>query len=354
MAFHHGILESRRDREHEEEGSIVVTINDVARRAAVSATTVSHVLNGTRFVRPETRARVEDAVATLGYRRDSTARALAGGDSHIIGLVISGLTNPYFAPLLHAVERRVTDAGYVLVLGDSHDEMALEQRVIDSLLDRRVDGLIVAPSSGFLTAGAPRITAAGTPLVLIDRGMELECDQVFSESRESSRRLVEHLIEHGHRRIGVVVGLAGLGTTVEREAGVREALAAHGIQADPELIVSGDSRTETSFAAVAALLRRSDRPTALVTLNNSMTIGAIHAIRDAGLRIPGDIALAAYDDFEWSDLFEPRLTAISQDVLTVGSDAVDLLFARIAGSDDPFRRRVIETTLNVRTSCGCQ
>lgn len=332
----------------------MVTIDDVARRAAVSATTVSHVLNGTRFVRPETRTRVEDAVTALGYRRNSTARALAGGNSHIIGLVISGLTNPYFAPLLHAVEKRVTDAGYVLVLGDSHDEMVLEQRVIESLLDRRVDGLIVAPSSGFLDAGAPRVAAAGTPLVLIDRGVALDCDQVVSESRESSRRLVEHLIGHGHRRIAAVIGLPGLGTTVEREAGFRDGLAAHGIAVDPELIVAGDSRAETSHAAVAALLRREDRPTALVTLNNSMTIGAMRAIREAGLRIPDDIALAAYDDFEWSDLFEPRLTAVSQDVLTVGSQAVDLLFARIAGADAPFRRRVIDTTFHVRASCGCR
>lgn len=331
----------------------MTTIDDVARRAAVSASTVSHVLNATRFVRPETRARVESAIAELGYRRNSTARALAGGTSHIIGLVISGLTNPYFAPLLHAVEKRVSDAGYVLVVGDSHDERGLEQRVIESLLDRRVDGLIVAPSNGFLHAGAPRIIDAGTPLVLIDRGLELECDQVVSENHASSRRLTEHLIGHGHRRIAAVIGFPGLDTTVEREAGYRDALTAHGIELDPELIVAGDSNGETARAAVAGLLRRMHAPTAIVTLNNSMTIGAVRAIQEAGLRIPDDIALAAYDDFEWSDLFEPRLTAVSQDVLSVGSEAVDLLFVRMAGAATAFERRVIDTTFHIRTSCGC-
>ena len=331
----------------------MTTIDDVARRAAVSASTVSHVLNATRFVRPETRARVESAIAELGYRRNSTARALAGGTSHIIGLVISGLTNPYFAPLLHAVEKRVSDAGYVLVLGDSHDEMALEQRVIDSLLDRRVDGLIVAPSGGFLKAGALHVSRAGTPLVVIDRGIALDCDQVVSENRASSRRLTEHLIGHGHRRIAAVVGFPGLDTTLEREAGYRDGLMAHGIEIDPELIVAGDSNTETARAAVAGLLGRAHPPTAIVTLNNSMTIGAVRAIQEASLWIPDDIALAAYDDFEWSDLFEPRLTAVSQDVLTIGSQAVDLLFARIAGTETAFERRVIDTTFHIRTSCGC-
>ncbi len=331
----------------------MVTMADVARRSGVSPSTVSHVLNDTRHVDPETRRRVEQAVAELGYRRNSAARTLAGGSSHTIGLAISGLTNPYFGPLLHAIERRVSDSGYVLVLGDTHDEQSMEQRVVDSLLDRRVDGLIIAPSNGFLRGLAPRIIASETPFVLIDRSLDLQCDQLIPENRESVRTLTTHLIEHGHERIAAVTGLPGLDSSVDRARGYRDALAEHGIDVDESLVVAGDSNPEVSEQAVTQLLSRPDPPTAIVTLNNAMTIGAMRAVKQAGLTIPDDLALVAYDDFEWSELFQPGLTAIAQDVARMGREAVDLLFARVGGSSAPFERRVIGTALHLRTSCGC-
>lgn len=332
----------------------MVTMDEVADRAGVSASTVSHVLNGTRHVSPETRQRVEQVVAELGYRRNTAARTLAGGSSHTIGLVISGLTNPYFGPLLHAIEHRVSEAGYVLVLGDSHDEPEMEQRVVDSLLDRRVDGLIVAPSADFRAITAPRIASTGTPLVLIDRSDDLECDQVVPENLQSVEQLTEHLIEHGHERIAAVVGLPGLESSVQRLRGYRTALEKHGIPLDDALIVAGESNPVASENAMAALLSRPNAPTAVVTLNNAMTIGALRAIKHAGRKIPGDLALAAYDDFEWSDLFEPGLTAIAQDVGRMGSEAVDLLLDRIAGDASAYQRRVIDTTFHRRNSCGCR
>lgn len=331
----------------------MVTIAGVAQHAGVSTTTVSHVINGTRRVNPETRARVEQAIAELGYRRNHAARTLAGGSSRTIGLVISGLTNPYFGPLLHAVERRVTDADHVLVLGDSHDEEEMERRVVDSLLDRSVDGLIVAPSAGFALGAARQILRHEKPLVLIDRRSDLSCDQLVPEDFDSVRTLTEHLIEHGHRRIAAVAGLHGLSSSNRRVDGYRAALEAHGIEADQQLLVAGGSSTEIAHRAVSTVLAAPAPPTAVISLNNAMTIGMLRAIKDAGLSIPGDIAVAAYDDFEWADLFEPGLTAIAQDVTRMGQEAVDLLMRRIQGDDGPFEDRVIETALHLRTSCGC-
>lgn len=331
----------------------MVTMDEVALRAGVSPSTVSHVLNGTRHVNPETRARVEQAVADLGYRRNTAARTLAGGSSHTVGLAISGLTNPYFGPLLHAIERRVSEFGYVLVLGDTHDATDMEQRVVDSLLDRRVDGLIVAPSAGFLQATASRIAAAETPLVLIDRSIGLDCDQVIPENMRSVQHLTTHLIDHGHERIAAIIGLPGLDSTADRVAGYRAALEQHSLTIDESLIVAGDSNTDTSELVMAELLRRPDPPTAVITLNNAMTIGALRAVQRSGRTIPADLALAAYDDFEWSDLFQPGLTAIAQDVGRMGREAVDLLLRRIGGKDAPIERRVIDTTFHRRTSCGC-
>lgn len=331
----------------------MVTISEVARQAGVSITTVSHVLNSTRRVNPDTRGRVEKAIADLGYRRNLAARTLAGGSSRTIGLVISGLTNTHFGPLLHAIERRASEAAYVLVLGDSHDEESMERRVVDSLLDRSVDGLIVAPSAGFMNDAARQIATYGKPLVLIDRGMDVDCDQLVPENTKPVHALTEHLIEHGHQKIAAVAGLRGLESSDGRLAGFRAALADHGIPIDPRLIVAGESHTDTAYDAVSALLAHADPPTAIISLNNAMTIGTLRAIAAAGLRIPSDLAVAAYDDFEWADLFQPGLTAIAQDVARMGSEAVDLLIGRIEGADGPYERRVIETTLHRRTSCGC-
>lgn len=332
----------------------MATMADVARQSGVSSSTVSHVLNSTRHVSEETRARVELAVSQLGYRRNTAARTLAGGSSHTIGLAISGLTNPYFGPLLHAIEQRVSAAGYVLVLGDSHDEVAMEHRVVESLLDRRVDGLIVGPTRGFSESAGPLITETGTPLVLLDRGLDWPSDQVTPENRQSARTLTEHLISHGHRRIAVVSGLQGLDSTRDRVAGYLDALESAGIEADPSLILSGESNAAVAESVVFELLTRPDHPTALISLNNAMTIGTLRAVQKSALNIPGDLAFAAYDDFEWSDLFQPGLTAIAQNVIRMGNESVDLLLARITGSDAPFERRVIETSFHRRTSCGCQ
>jgi len=238
----------------------VVTIDDVARRAGVSASTVSHVLNNTRRVNPDTREQVTRAIADLGYRRNSAARTLAGGSSQTIGLVISGISNVYFGPLLNAIERRVSEAGYVLVLGDTHEDSAVEQRVVDSLLDQRVDGLIVAPSIGFLEQAAPRIVTSGTPVVLIDRNIALECDQLVPENTKSAQQLTEHLIDHGHTRIAAVVGLRGLDSTADREAGYLAALGKHALAVDPSLIVAGESTPDIAERAVSELLSRPDPP----------------------------------------------------------------------------------------------
>lgn len=333
--------------------STVATMAEVAALAGVSITTVSHVLNSSRPVNPETRSRVEKAIADLDYRRNHAARTLAGGSSRTIGLVISGLTNTHFGPLLHAIERRVSDADHVLVLGDSHDEEAMERRVVDSLLDRSVDGLIVAPSAGFMNDTAQRIARSGKPLVLIDRGLELDCDQLVPENTQSVHALTTHLIEHGHTRIAAVAGLPGLDSSDERIVGFRTALEEHDLLFDESFVVPGMSHTDTAYDVVSELLALPEPPTAIISLNNAMTIGTLRAVTAAGLSVPHDLAIAAYDDFEWADMFQPGLTAIAQDVTRMGTDAVDLLIRRIHGDDSPHEHRVIATTFHRRTSCGC-
>ncbi|MEU0499028.1 LacI family DNA-binding transcriptional regulator [Mycobacterium sp. NPDC006124] len=328
-------------------------MGDVARLAGVSASTVSHVLNGTRNVDRATRLRVEAAIEKTGYRRNVVARSLAAGRTHTVGLSISALTNPYFGSLVHAVERALSDAGYVLIVGDSHDDVDSEKRLTDSLLDRKVDGMIVAPAAGSERVTLPMIARTRTPMVLIDRGVDVGSDQVGPENFESARSLTRHLLDLGHRRIGVIRGLTGISSTVERFDGYRAALADHDVNLDPDLVLDGESSTDVAETRVHALLADAHRPTALVSLNNSMTIGALKAIRSLGLSIPADVAFVCFDDFEWSDLFEPRLTAAAQDVDAIGATAVELLLRRIRGSDDAPQRIRVPTTFHHRNSCGC-
>jgi LacI family transcriptional regulator len=254
---------------------------------------------------------------------------------------------------VHAVERALSDAGYVLIVGDSHDHVVPEKRVTDSLLDRQVDGMIVAPAAGSERVTLPDIIRTGTPLVLIDRGVDLGCDQVGPENVSSARSLTEHLLDLGHRRIGVVRGLAGISSTTERFEGYATALADRGVAVDAGLVLEGNSNTDVAEREVHALMSRSDRPTALVSLNNAMTIGALKALRTLGLSIPTDVAFVCYDDFEWSDLFEPRLTAAAQDVETIGATAADLLLRRIRGYESEPQRISVPTTFRHRNSCGC-
>lgn len=329
------------------------TMGDVARIAGVSASTVSHVLNGTRKVNTATRLRVEAAIEETGYRRNGVARSLAAGRTHTVGLSISALTNPYFGSLVHAVERALSHAGYVLIVGDSHDDVTSEKRVTRSLLDRQVDGMIVAPAAGSEHATLPEITRTGTPLVLIDRGVEAGCDQVGPENFSAARSLTAHLLELGHRRVAVIRGIAGISSTIERFDGYCAALAERGITVDPALVLNGDSSTDVAEREVYSLMSGPDRPAALVSLNNAMTIGALKALRSLGLSIPGEVAFSCYDDFEWSDLFEPRLTAAAQDVETIGATAVELLLRRMHGNDDPPQQIRVPTSFHHRNSCGC-
>ncbi|WP_338892000.1 LacI family DNA-binding transcriptional regulator [Rhodococcus sovatensis] len=331
----------------------MATMDDVARIAGVSVSTVSHVLNGTRKVNPATRANVEAAIDKIGYRRNVVARSLAAGKTHTIGLSISAFTNPYFGGLVHAVEQRLSAAGFVLILGDSHDEPESETKVVDSLLDRQVDGLILAPAAGSERVTIPNILASNTPLVLLDRALDIDCDYVGTENYTSAYDLTAHLLDRGHSRVAVVRGLVGISSTTERFDGYAAALADRGIALDPVLVLEGNSSVEAAETEVRRLMAGPDRPTALVSMNNSMTIGSLKAARSLSLSIPEDLAFACYDDFEWSELFEPRLTASAQDVRTIGCTAVELLLERIEGYDGPPRKIAVPTTFHHRNSCGC-
>jgi LacI family transcriptional regulator len=331
----------------------MVRMRDVAAAAGVSVTTVSHVLNNTRPVSAELQRRVHDAVAASGYRTNSVARALATRNTMLIGVVMSFLSNPFFAPLVSSIEKTARRHGYTLLLTDNHENATDELTQVRIMLDRRVDGVVLAPASTHPERILDLLTERGVPAVLVDRFADNRFDEVGVENVESTASLIQHLVEHGHTRIGFVSGKAGLSTTTERLDGYRLGLERAGLAYDRRLVRSGSSRTEPARDAVQAMLDGPEPPTAVVPANNAMTVGVLRGLRDRGLRVPDDVAVAAFDDFAWADLMNPGLTAIAQPIPEMGNVAAKLLIKRIAGYDGPPQQRVLKPALQHRASCGC-
>jgi len=329
---------------------------EVARLAGVSSTTVSHVLNNTRRVSPETEGLVMRAVAGTGYRHNLAARALATQSTDTVGVAMSVVTNPYFAELVRDIEKLLRHAGYTMIVADTNDDPAVEVDVLNHLLARRVSGLIVSPLEGNaeLTGGLAKLLEEGFPLLFLDRRSNLPCDQVYSECVESVYHLTAHLAAQGHRRIGYVRGNLNSMSAQDRLAGYRKAVAELGLDDDPRLVIAGESDEHVTEQRVVAHLTTVDGPaTALVVSNNQMTLGTMRAIQQCRLRIPRDIAMICYDDFEWADLFDPRITAMAQDAATLARTAVDLLLARIKTPDRPYQAVAVPTEFHHRDSCGC-
>lgn len=330
----------------------MVTITDVARRAGVSASTVSHVLNSTRFVSQDARDRVLEAIEALDYVPNQQARALVRSKTQQIGVAMSALTNLYFGEVVHAIEAAASAAGYTIVLADTHEDPATEERVVAALRERRLDGLVLAPSVG---AGKvlDRLARSGPPTVLVDRSPDSRFDSVCSENVKPMGQLVKHLAELGHRRIAMVAGMPGLTTSEERVAGYRLGLKAAGLPEIDELLVRGDSDAAHTHAAVDRLLDLAEPPTAIVAAQNTMVIATMRALRARGLSVPGDVAVVGFDDFEWADAFSPRLTTVAQDATAIGAVAVKLLLRRIAGTESAPRAVRVPAHVRHRDSCGC-
>ncbi|MFB7634184.1 LacI family DNA-binding transcriptional regulator [Streptomyces sp. NPDC056149] len=330
----------------------MTTMVDVARRAGVSVATVSHVVNGTRPVRPDTRAAVLAAIEELGYTHNTLARSLVTSRTRSIGLAVSAISNPYFTEILQGVEAGALEAGYSLLIADPHDDPRHERKVAQLLHERRVDGMIVAPSAEPAEM-VDYVTKRRVPTVFLDRLVGDDFDQVCAESTDPVRQLVGHLADLGHTRIGLVAGLPGLSTTTERVQGYRAGLRERGLPFAPELLAGGNSEAEGAQDATRHLLAAPEPPTAIITANNAMTIGALQALRALGREVPRDIALACFDDFSWADLFTPRLTAIAQPSRELGAAAVRLLLERLQAPDRPPRTVRLPCTFVHRTSCGC-
>jgi LacI family transcriptional regulator len=326
------------------------TIIEVARAAGVSVSTVSHVVNGTRYVAPDTAKLVNDAIAEIGYLPNTLARSLKLASSSTVGLAISALSNPYFSDIIYAVESECARLGLMVFLADTRDDPDKELAVIQALHQRRVDGIIFAPSADPRPA-LDYLLHRGPPCVLIDRMADRRFDQIGVDNVQAMDALVDHVVTKGHRHIAFVAGQPGFATTVERIAGFQVALATRGIEIPAEFIVTGSATTASATEAAHRLLSQARPPSAIVTGNNLATIGVMRAVRQLGLAVPDDLSLVGIDDFEWANLFEPRLTLVEQPCAELGRQAAALLVERIAAPTGERRSVRLEATLRTRASC---
>lgn len=329
------------------------TIVDVAREAGVSPTTVSHVLNGTRHVAEPTKQRVLAAIERLSYEVNSLAQGLKRDRSQTIGLLITDISNPFFTALVRGVEDTANAAGYSVILCNTDEDPAKELTYLRMLRRKRVDAILMAPT-GVRQPEVDRLIELGFPLACFDRlSPGAPCDAVLVDNAGGARRAVSHLLALGHRRVGVIAGLAGVGTTDERLAGYYQAMADHGVPVDPELVRRGNSRLDGGYREMQALLGLAVPPTAVFTTNNLMTLGALGMLQLRRVRVPEDLAIVGFDDFEWAAVLRPRLTAVAQPTYEIGETAARMLIDRIEGRAPAEPRRVVlPTRLIVRESCG--
>lgn len=332
-----------------------ITIRDVARAAGVSPMTVSRVMNGSHRVRPDTRQRVEEAIAALGYIPNHLARGLSRQKTGALALVVPDFTDPFFSLILRGAEDVARRAGYGVILCNTASDVEREGALLEEMVAHRVEGLLIAPVSDHSRSNLRRLGIHSVPFVLIDRVIPgVEVDLVQGDSVAGARQLVDHLVSLGHRRIGHVTESPSVSTARDRRRGYEEGLAAAGIAVDPDLVVEGTSSTvDGGYEATGRLLEHELRPSAIFAVNNLTAVGAIRAIRDRGLRVPDDVAVVCFDDIELAALLDPFLTVMAQPAETFGTLAAQLLIDRIAGRATGRRRRVVlPADLIVRASCG--
>ncbi|BDI23427.1 LacI family transcriptional regulator [Herbiconiux sp. L3-i23] len=329
----------------------MATMVDVARHAQVSISTVSHVLNGTRKVEPHTRKRVIDAIEATGYRQDALARAMRRSQTDSIGLVVSDAGEPAFAEMVHGVEHAAAENGLTLLLANSAEDADREGRAVRALLNRRVDGVILARAAASSDALVDELAKEKTPTILLDRVFpELALDQVGADNRDSMRRMVLHLAQAGHRRFCLVAGDMRVPTLRERRDGFFDALHEMSIPTDSggvEILLGDDAALGRRLDAA---LSHDARPTAIIASSTPLAALALQHLKDNGLRVPTDIAFATFDGFNHPDLFEPRLTTIRQPAFDMGASAVRLLVDRLANDPGSPRTVRLQQRLELRSS----
>ena len=328
----------------------MASIKDVAEKAGVSVATISRVFSGSAHVRPEVRKHVLEVADVLGYRPNRIARNLRKQSTHVIGLMVSDVRNPFFVEIARAIEDVANSQSMSVFLCNTDENAEKEQTYLRTLIDEMVAGIILVPTQENLEAFDFLLESA-TPTVTIDRRIEgAPVDCILSDNLQSAYQLTTHLITRGYERIGAVIGLENSTTGRERLQGFKKALADYGLDFDPTLLRCINPTERASEPIVRQWLVSENPPQAIFSGNSLMTMGVINAAFKAGKSIPGDIAVAGFDDTIWMPHIGSGITVISQPVYEMGRTAAELLFQRRADPSRPPREVVLKGTFIERGS----
>lgn len=332
---------------------MAVTIKDVARETGLAISTISKYMNG-GTVREENKIRIEAAVKKLGYHPNKAARGLRSSCSYMIGLVLDGLDNQYFALLAAGITEMFKKEGYTVLVCFHRNDGVRAKKAVDFLIGRQVDGIVILPIASEIDYLA-NARESHIPFVVLDRMMEIPCDMVGSNAAVGSYQAVEFLVRQGHKKIAVISGTGeenpGIKAARERLTGYERALKDYSMTYREDYVACGDFTFASGYGCMQGLWALKDRPTAVFITNYNMTLGAVTAIHNLKISIPEELSIAAFDDLEFSTLCNPKLTAVRQPTEKIAKASAKLLLRRIQGDYEGFPEYVkFPTELHVRDS----
>ena len=329
----------------------MATIKDVARQAGVSISTVSHVINGTRFVSDAATEKVNTAVANLGYKPSAVARSLKTNRTRTIGMLTASNTNPFFAEVIHGVEAICHQQGYHLILCNSGNDSEKKLSNLQALQEKRVDGLLIMTSHSEPEFFQQLEEHCDIPMAILDcQSPDIEADVIMEAPEQGGYQATRHLIEQGFKNIACISGPQSLSPSNSRFIGFQSAMKEAGLPINPDWVIQGELTAESGYAAACKLLSLENKPDALFAGNDLMAMGAISAIQSHGYGVPSDISVIGYDDIEIAAFTSPPLTTMHQPKSKIGQLAAEVLIGRIENPNRPSTVITLPPTLIERSS----
>lgn len=330
----------------------MTTMRDIAEHAGVSLSTVSHVVNETRYVSDDVRHRVLSAMVELDYRPNELARSLRRGQTNTIGLILPDSANPYFAEIGQSIELAAFENNFSVILCNTEGSVEREDLYVDVLRKKQVDGIIFV-AAGERSDSVRDLIKRQFPVVLIDRqqpGIELAA--VHVDNYSGGQEATQHLIDLGHTRVACITGPHNITPSADRVTGYLNALEEAGLPVDEQLIEPGTFRASSGYAATLKLLQLPDPPTAIFACNDMMAIGVLRAAAETGRRVPDDLAIVGFDDVELASYTIPPLTTVAQPTDEMGQKAVEMLLGAVKDKRHPRQSTILKAELVVRASSG--
>jgi DNA-binding LacI/PurR family transcriptional regulator len=329
------------------------TINDVSRLAGVSKTTVSRVLNTPELVNVRTRTKVLEVIQKLNYSPSIIARGMRGQKTNMIGVIIPDITNLFYSEFLKHVEKAAVEKGYIVVICSTEVDPGRELEYMQQLMKRQIDGLILCRYRSVREdADSLGVLARRIPIVVMDQPSDgFPVSAVYTDARGGIKELTSYLLKSGYRRIAILCGYKKYPFSLMRFGGYEDALREYGLAIDPDLVVECDSTAADGFRAAERLMKHA-MPEAVVAVTDLIALGAMRYLQDNGYSVPGDVAIAGFDNIPLSSLSSPQLTTVSQPIERMAAEAVQQLLRRVQNSRVHNRDIVLENTLVIRESTG--